>query len=83
MLLTIYISQMRRDIIIRKLEDCNRGLARTLRSICKSCQPEGDLFFGSMVHKALSDRAETVSALQKAAAKVDVHGSGASVKKFF
>ena len=78
-----YISQMRRDIIIRKLEDRNRGLARTLRSICKSRQPEGDLLFGSTVHKALSDRAETVSALQKAAAKVDVRGSGGSVKKFF
>ena len=71
-----YISQMRRDIIIRKLEDRNRGLARTLRSICKSRQPDGDLVFGSAVHKALSDRAETVSALQKAAAKVDVRGSG-------
>ena len=78
-----YISQMRRDIIIRKLEDRNRGLARTLRSICKSRQPDGDLLFGSTVHKALSDRAETVSALQKAAAKVDVRGSGGSVKKFF
>ena len=78
-----YISQMRRDIIIRKLEDRNRGLARTLRSICKSRQPDGDLLFGSVEHKTLSDRAETVLALQKAAAKVKVHGSGGSVKKFF
>ena len=79
-----YISQMKRDIIIQKLEDRNRGLARILRiSICKSCQAEGDLLFGSAVHKALSDRAETVSALQKAAAKVDVRGSRGSVKKFF
>ena len=78
-----YILQMRRDVIIRKLEDRNRGLARTLRSICKSRQPDGDLLFGSAVHKTLSDRAETVSALQKAAAKVDVRGSGGSVKKFF
>ena len=44
-----YISQMRRDIIIRKLEDRKRGLARTLRSICKSHQPDGDLLFGSAV----------------------------------
>ena len=78
-----YTSQIRRDIIIRKLEDRNRRLATTLHSICKSRQPDRDLLFGSMVHKALSDRAETVSALQKAAAKVDVRGSGGSVKKFF
>ena len=77
-----YMLQMREDIIIQKLEDCNKGLARTLHSICKSHQPEGDLLFGSTVHKALSDRAETVSALQKAA-KVDVCGSGGSVSKFF
>ena len=78
-----YILQMRRDVIIRKLEDRNRGLARTLRRICKSRQPDGDLLFGSAVHKTLSDRAEMVSALQKAATKVDVRGSGGSVKKFF
>ena len=78
-----YISQMRRDIIIQKLEDRNRRLARTLHSICKSCQPEGDLLFDSTVHKALPDRAETFSALQKAAGKVNVCGSGGSVKKFF
>ena len=78
-----YISQIRRNIIIQKLEDRNRGLARNLRSICKSRQPDGDLLFGSEVHKALSDRAKTVSALQKAAAKVNVCGSGGSVKKFF
>ena len=78
-----YISQIRRDIIIQKLEDCNRGLARNLRSICKSRQPDRDLLFDSEVHKALSDRAKTVSALQKAAAKVNVCGSGGSVKKFF
>ena len=65
-----YVSQCRRDNVITKTEFKNKSLASVMKSICKKHKPEGDLLFGSAVHKALTDRADTVSALKKVAAKM-------------
>ena len=51
-----YISQCRRDNVIAKMEFRNKGLASVMKSVCKQHKPEGDLLFGSAVHKALSLR---------------------------
>ena len=61
---------MLRDVIIRKLESHNRGVASVLKSICKKHQPEEDLLFGSQVHKALNERAQTLDSFKKVAVKV-------------
>lgn len=65
-----YISQCRRDNVITKREFRSKGLTSVMKSVCKKHKPEGDLFFGSAVHKALTERAETVSALKKVATKI-------------
>ena len=84
-----YISQCRRDNVIAKMEFRNKGLASIMKSVCKKHKPEGDLLFGSAVHKALTERAETVSALKKVATKIQdptksSHtSSGSNDKKFF
>ena len=60
----MYISQVRRDIIIRKLECRNSKLASVLKSIiCNKRQPEEYLLFGSQVHKVLNERAQTLELL--------------------
>lgn len=84
-----YISQCRRDNVITKMEFRNKGLASVMKSVCKKHKPEGDLLFGSAVHKALTERAETVSALKKVATKIQEPAksshtpSGPNDKKFF
>ena len=82
-----YVSQVRRDVIIRKLESHNRGLASVLKSICKKHQPEEDLLFGSQVHKALNERAQTLDSFKKVAVKVSQPQSNfrpsGKEKKFF
>lgn len=65
-----YVSQVRRDVVIRKLESHNKGLASVLKSICKKHQPEEDLLFGSQVHKALNEHAQTLDSFKKVASKV-------------
>ena len=82
-----YVSQVRRDNIIRRLETQNKGLASTLKSICKKHQPEDDLLFGSQVCKALNQRAETLDSFRKVATKVaqsqSSFRSSGKDKKFF
>ena len=82
-----YVSQVRRDVIIRKLESHNKGLASVLKSICKKHQPEEDLLFGSQVHKALNERAQTLDSFKKVASKVSqpqsTSRSSWKEKKFF
>ena len=65
-----YVSQIRWDNIIRRLESQNKGLAYSLKSIRKKHQPEEDLLFGSQVHKALNECAQTLDSLKKVASKV-------------
>ena len=66
-----YISQCRR---ITKMEFRHKGLASVMKSVCKKHKPERDLLFGSAVQKALTERAETVSAIKKVATKIqDLH----------
>ena len=83
-----YISQCRRDNVVTKMEFKNKSLASVMKSICRKHMPE-DLLFGSAVHKALTDRADTVSALKKVAAKMaeptkSSHtASGSNDRKFF
>ena len=66
-----YISQVRRDHTIFHMGRNNSGLAQTLKSVCKKHAPKDDLLFGPTVHKALTERAETISALKKVAQKID------------
>ena len=75
-----YISQNRRDLIIRKISQKNKGLGKLLNSVCKDSRPEGSLLFGPAVQKAITERAETMAALSKTAAKTD---PGGDHKKFF
>ena len=82
-----YVSQVRRDVIIHKLEPHNKGLASVLKSICKKHQPEADLLFGSQVNKALNERAQTLDSFKKVASKVSQPQSSSrsswKEKKFF
>ena len=84
-----YISQCRRDNVITKMEFRSKGLLSVMKSVCKKHKPEGDLLFGSAVHKALTKRAETVSALKKVATKIQEPGkssyasSGLQTSSFF
>ncbi len=82
-----YVSQVRRDVIIRKLESHNKGLASALKSTCKKHQPEEDLLFGSQVRKALNERAQTLDSFKKVASKVSqpqsTSRSSWKDKKFF
>ena len=82
-----YVSQVRRDVIIRKLESNNKGLAVALKSTCKKHQPEEDLLFGSQVRKALNERAQTLDSFKKVASKVSqpqsTPRSSWKEKKFF
>ena len=64
-----YVSLIRRDHIISKMESKNKNLAKVMKSICKHHQPDDTLLFGSDVHKALNQRAETASSLRKVATK--------------
>ena len=64
-----YASLIRRDHIISKMESKNKNLAMVMKSICKHHQPDDTLLFGSDVHKALNQRAETASSLRKVATK--------------
>ena len=65
-----YISQCRRDNVITNMKFRPKGLASVMKSVCKKHKPEGDLLFGSEVHKALTERAEMVSTLKKVATKI-------------
>ena len=79
-----YISQCRRDNVVTKMEFKNKSLASVMKSICRKHKPEGDLLFGLAVHKALTDRADTVSALKKAEpTKLSHTASRSNDKKFF
>ena len=84
-----YNSQCRHDNVITKLEFRNKGLVSIMKSICKKHKPESDLLFGSAVHKALIERAKTVSALKKVATKIQEPAksshtpSGSNDRKFF
>ena len=84
-----YISQCRCDNVITKMDFRSKGLASVMKSVYKKHKPEGDLLFGSAVHKALTERAETVSALKKVATKIQeptkssYTPSGSTDKKFF
>ena len=64
-----YVSLVRRDLIISKMDSKNRNLSKVMKSICKRCKPEDSLLFGSEVHKALNKRAETAASLRKVASK--------------
>lgn len=74
-----YVSQNRRDLIIRKISQKNKGLGKLLNSVCKDSRPEGPLLFGPAVQKAITARAETMAALSKTASKTDPGDH----KKFF
>ena len=65
-----YVSQVRRDNIIRKLESHNKGQTSAFKSIRKKLQPEEGLLFGSQVHKALNERAQTLDSFKKVALNV-------------
>ena len=75
-----YMSLNHRDIIIRKIIQKSKGLGRLMNSVCKESKLEGTQLFGTAVHKAITERAETMSALSKTASKA--HSSG-DCKKFF
>lgn len=64
-----YTSLVRRDLIISKMDSKNKNLSKVMKSICKRHQPDDTLLFGSEVHKALNERAETASSLRKVASK--------------
>ena len=72
-----YVSLIRRDHIISKMESKNKNLAKVM-SICKHHQPDDMLLFGSEVHKALNQRAETASSLRKVTTKFseNIHNRG-------
>ena len=59
----------------------NKGLAQAMKNVCKKHQPEEDLLFGSAVHKALTEIAETISSLKKVSEKVDQSSSKRSSDK--
>ena len=75
-----YMSLNRRDIIIRKISQKSKGLGWLMNSVCKESKPEGTQLFGTAVQKAITERAETMSALSKTATKTDSSGDR---KKFF
>ena len=67
-----------------------------MNSVCKELKPEGTQLFGTAVQKAITKRAETMSALSKTASKADYssdrekffrggptsgHGSGSGVQQ--
>ena len=64
-----YVSLIRRDHIISKMDLKNKSLAKVMKSICKHHQPDDSQLFGAEVHKALNERAETASSLRKVATK--------------
>ena len=64
-----YISEARRDLIISRISQKQKGLAKILKSVCRETKSEGSALFGSSVHKALTERADTLSALRKASKK--------------
>ena len=64
-----YVSLIRRDLIISKMDSKNRNLAKVMKSICTENQPDDTLLFGTRVHKALNERAETATSLRKVATK--------------
>ena len=51
------------------MDSRNKNLANVMKSICKIHQPDDTLLFGSEVHKALNERAETASSLKKVVTK--------------
>ena len=75
-----YMSLNHRDIIIRKISQKSKGLGRFMNSVYKESKPEGTQLFGTVVQKAITERAETMSALSKTASKT--YSSG-DCKKFF
>ena len=75
-----YMSLNCRDIIIRKISQKSKGLGRLMNSVCKESKPEGTQLFGTAVQKAITERAETMSALSNTASKTDSSGD---CKKFF
>ena len=75
-----YISQNRKDLIIRKISQKNKGLGKLFNSVCKDARPEGSLLFGPAVQIAITEKAETMAALSKTASKTD---PGGDHKKFF
>jgi hypothetical protein len=78
-----YVSETRRNLIISKLNRKKKGLSRVLKSACKKNKPEGAQLFGPAVHKAISDRADTLSAFNKAAGKASLPQAGRPDGNFF
>ena len=74
-----YISEARRDLIVSKISQKQKGLGKMLRSVCQSARSEGSDLFGPGVHKALTERADTLAALKKALEKT----SSLQVKPWF
>ena len=66
--------------MIRKILQKSKSLGRLMNSVCKESKPEGTQLFGTTVQKAITERAETMSALSKTAFKTDYSGD---CKKFF
>ena len=50
-------SEARRDLVVGKISQKQKGLGKILKNICHSTKPEGSALFGSSVHKALVERA--------------------------
>ena len=78
-----YVSESRRDLIIGKLSRKKKSLSKVLKSACKKNKAEGSLLFGPAVHKAISYRADTLSAFSKAAEKTSLPQAGRSDGNFF
>lgn len=61
-----YISEARRDLVVGRISQKQKGLGKILKNICHRTKPEGSALFGSSVHKALTVRADTLADLYKA-----------------
>ena len=66
-----YMSYNCRDIIIQKISQKSKGLGWLMNSVCKESKSEGTQLFDTAVQKAITERAETMSALSKTASKTD------------
>lgn len=80
-----YVSQCRRDNIVFKMKRQNPTLGSALAGICQEHQPDEKLLFGGKVHKALTDRADSLSAMKKVSSKMEgpKTPSGQKTTKFF
>lgn len=66
-----YISQCRRDNIIFKMKKQNPNLGSAIASICQDHQTDEKRLFGGEAHKALNERAESLSAMKKVSSKME------------